>query len=525
MEVYNGSVNNGAAIVQRTYSTKTYQQWNVTPVDSRIGGDFSYFSIVSENSGKYMENLNYSLDNNSITVQNEGDNSAKQQWYFDYADDGWFYIRNRESAKCLQVLSPYVLDGISVVQNEKSTSGIYQQWRLIPVGAPIEFTAPAAPTGLTATANASSVRLDWTANTETDLSGYTIFRADEAGGAYNTIGRDVKSNSFVDNTAVSGKPYFYAIRAVDNSLNRSAYSNEVSATASGNHNLVMKLEFENNTKDSTENLNNTAFYGTPSYGTGKIGSKSLLLMGVNTFAQVPPTVANHEEITFATWVYWLCSTAWQRIFDFGNSENEYMFLTPKSGAGTLRFGIKNNGSEQILETSALPKAWTHVAVTLANGDARMYVNGNLVAQSNSITIHPNDIKPVLNYIGRSQFSDPLFVGYIDDFRVYNYALTADNVNALYNGILDGVANVDYNNSVSVYPTPANNIIHIKPITADFNSSFNIEMLSIDGKVVKNKFIQNISEAQLNVSDLEDGIYLLKINSNSKTAVKKIIIKH
>jgi hypothetical protein len=34
-----------------------------------------------------------------------------------------------------------------------------------------------------------------------------------------------------------------------------------------------------------------------------------------------------------------------------------------------------------------------------------------------------DFNPVINYIGRSQFPDPLFNGMIDDFRVYNYGLS------------------------------------------------------------------------------------------------------
>ena len=39
-----------------------------------------------------------------------------------------------------------------------------------------------------------------------------------------------------------------------------------------------------------------------------------------------------------------------------------------------------------------------------------------------------------NYIGRSQFiSDSRFKGNIDDFRIYNCALSAENIAKLYNG--------------------------------------------------------------------------------------------
>ena len=40
-----------------------------------------------------------------------------------------------------------------------------------------DAVAPAAPTGLAATAGANSVSLAWTANTEPDLAGYNVYRS------------------------------------------------------------------------------------------------------------------------------------------------------------------------------------------------------------------------------------------------------------------------------------------------------------------------------------------------------------
>ena len=67
-------------------------------------------------------------------------------------------------------------------------------------------------------------------------------------------------------------------------------------------------------------------------------------------------MASVTNFTIAAWVYWNGGNAWQRIFDFGNDTTQYMFLTPGSGSGTLRFAITTNGggAEQILETLPLP---------------------------------------------------------------------------------------------------------------------------------------------------------------------------
>ena len=111
-----------------------------------------------------------------------------------------------------------------------------------------------------------------------------------------------------------------------------------------------------------------------------------------------------------------------------------MFLTPTNGS-QMRFVMKNGGEEEILSTTTLGRnAWHHVAVTIGNTEVVLYVDGRAVASSTSMTIRPTDINPVRNYIGRSQFiSDSRFKGNIDDFRIYNCALSAENIAKLYNG--------------------------------------------------------------------------------------------
>ncbi len=427
MEVAGGSTAAGANVQQGTYNGSNYQKWNVTPVSSRIGGDFSYYSIKSVNSGKPLDDNNFSLDNGGNIMQWDDTNSANQQRYLDYAGNGWFYIRSRHSAKCLDVFQASTADGGNIVQWEKNNEN-NQQWRFLPVGAAIEFVAPNAPVNLVATAKEESIRLDWSANSESDMAGYTIFRAETSGGTYNTIARNVTSTSFIDNTVTTTGTYYYKIKAVDKSLNSSNYSNETSATPTGNIDLVTQLLFDTNTLDSTENLNHSALYGNATYVNDLFGTKAIALNGTDNFIQLPATLANQQEITVAAWVNWTGGASWQRIFDFGNDENEYMYLTPKSGSDQLRFAIKNGGAEQTLDAAVLPVGvWSHVAVTLGASRAKIYVNGILQSESNAITISPLDFKPVLNYIGRSQFADPLFKGNIDNFRVYNYELTVNEI--------------------------------------------------------------------------------------------------
>ena len=527
MEVLASSTTSGANICQRTYKSGTNQQWNVTPVDSRVGGDFSYFTLTAVHSGKAPDVLNFSLDNGARVIQWDDTKGVNQQWYLEYAGDGWFYIRNRHSAKCMEVAAPYVSDGAVIQQSAKnptSATANGQLWRFLPIDATVEFKAPAAPTNLTATANAESVKLEWTANAETDLAGYTIFRSEAAGGPYNTIARNIKTNSYVDNTTTSGGQFFYVIKAVDYSLNQSVYSGEVSASPTQNNDLVAHLPFNGNLNDTTINLNHAATYGTISYADGKF-SKAISLNGTNAFIQLPSNLLNQSEITIATWVYWNGSTFWQRIFDFGNDQNQYMFLTPCNNLGQLTFGIKNGGSEQLLKTSVLPSGkWVHVAVTLSATGGRMYVDGKLAVESSAITIKPTDFKPALNYIGRSQFSDPLFNGRIDDFKIYNYALNADEIAQI--SIYSGIPDLKYNDqSLSVWPMPAKDKLLI---TYTQNASYpksNISLLDLNGKQIMTQTIEPVNETELNISGVSSGIYMLRLTNSKETVIRKVIISH
>ncbi len=198
--------------------------------------------------------------------------------------------------------------------------------------------------------------------------------------------------------------------------------------------------FEGDTNNSYGSTNGIVS-GNPVYTEGKIG-QAIDLNG-NSYAYLPSThvLSTYNEITLSTWVYWKGGNQWQRIFDFGNNTNQNMFLTPRSGNNTLRFAIKNDGGEQIVQTSQLPaNQWVHVAVTLGNGTAKLYVNGEQKASAGGFTIKPSDFKPSKNYIGKSQWPDPLYNGMVDEFRVYNHVLSAEEIQAVINNTAKWIDN-------------------------------------------------------------------------------------
>ena len=160
--------------------------------------------------------------------------------------------------------------------------------------------------------------------------------------------------------------------------------------------------------------------------------------------RLPYQIADMDEMSIEMWVDWQMNiSSWERLFDFGTGTEQYMFLTPSNGT-TMRFAIKNGGSEQTVDCNAklAPRKWKHVVVTIGKDKTAIYVDGELAGSSTGITIKPSDIRPVFNYIGKSQFAgDPNFNGWIDNVRIYNYALSEQDVKDAMNGEVSGINNI------------------------------------------------------------------------------------
>jgi hypothetical protein len=120
----------------------------------------------------------------------------------------------------------------------------------------------------------------------------------------------------------------------------------------------------------------------------------------------------------------------------------------------MRFKIRNDSSALELDGPQLPVGeWVHVAVTLGSGTAKLYVNGELKDENNNLTIKPSDFQPRNHYIGKSNnASDPMFSGKIDEFRIYNYVLNAEEIQTVMSKRIEAE-----NMSLSKYDVETNSI--------------------------------------------------------------------
>lgn len=208
-------------------------------------------------------------------------------------------------------------------------------------------------------------------------------------------------------------------------------------TPFGNQNLIIHYKFDNNyTNDGTQDVD-TQVWGTPSLTSSKFqqGTHSMLKTDTQglllTYEGGNDVLAGLEQVSFCCWVY-ITSTASTQHFVF----QTFMFSFRFESDTEFRVYVGNNTSWSYWYTVSLTEAnllnkWTHFAFvidySLTNAVAKMYVNaielGGTHNGTLSVTEVPSTATSALG-IGLVSSSKTLgIIGYLDDYRIYNKALT------------------------------------------------------------------------------------------------------
>jgi len=146
---------------------------------------------------------------------------------------------------------------------------------------------------------------------------------------------------------------------------------------------------------------------------------------------------------------------------------------------------------------------------------KVYLNSNVIILTTSIL--NIDRLPISSLrIGGSRNNIRFFNGIIDDFRIYNRIITEEEIGYLYTSIDNDIIN----NSLQIYPNPTSNFINFKAEGIELEK---IEIYDILGLKIRS-YKENMD--LINISDLKNGVYIIKIYDNKGIQIKleKIIKK-
>lgn len=119
-------------------------------------------------------------------------------------------------------------------------------------------------------------------------------------------------------------------------------------------------------------------------------------------------------------------------------------------SGTTIAAAYHNGSNytQFTNSTVALNTWYHIAFVVTPTTAAYYLNGSLVQSVSAVIYNTNRL-----IIGKSGDNARPFNGYIADIRVYDYALSADEIG-------NGVANTAAGRYLLNYNTPANYLVNV-----------------------------------------------------------------
>ena len=118
---------------------------------------------------------------------------------------------------------------------------------------------------------------------------------------------------------------------------------------------------------------------------------------------------------------------------------------------------------------------------------------------------------LLNYVQK------VSVEYIGLRNIFGFAIDDFSVTAATLGT-EGFFASNY----AVYPNPANNVLNINSKNTSVFEQ--VQLTDVNGRIVKSEKTSGVITYQMNIADLNAGVYFLKVTSNQGSSSTKIIKK-
>ncbi|MFM9989374.1 M4 family metallopeptidase [Flavobacterium sp.] len=448
-------------------------------------------------------------------TENQPDTYKGLKWYTGTADSGgvhtnsgvlnhWFYILSVGKSGTNDIGSTYNVTGITITKAAKiayrlesvyltanstyasaRTSGIQSAIDLYGAGSAeviattnafyavgigaayagsADTVAPSVPASLAASGTtSSSTNLSWTASTDNvAVTGYNVYN-----GA--TLATTVTGTTATISGLTGSTAYTFTVKAKDAAGNLSAASNAVSVTTLAGSAVTYCTSASTNTADEKigkvvlGSISNTST-GTTGYENFTALSTNLVRSTANTITITPSWTSTVYAEGYAVWIDYnkngLFTDAGELVFSKAAST-----ATPATGSFT-------------------------VPATATLGATRMRVS--------------------MKYNAIPTSCESFTYGQVEDYTVNITAAFAVTAISSVNDI-EGL-------SFNLYPNPVENVLNVSVID---NRKTTYRIYNMIGQDVKSG---NLNQGEINISNLESGLYIFELNDGEKTLTKKFVKK-
>jgi len=304
--------------------------------------------------------------------------------------------------------------------------------------------------------------------------------------------------------------------------------------------LVGEWSFDNNTVDKTGHSPNGVLMAGTWYDTGhKEGTASVLLNGASQYVDLKnPAIlpSGKSPRTMSLWAKTKdLSSSYRWCAAYGMPAASQAMFIGQNGTALIGGGFTD---DLVVNNFWTFDTWHHIALTYDGTTAMLYADGKLVS---SAAKNWNLVK-AFAYVGRQVNNAEYWNGSVDDVRFYSKALTASEVQSLYQANAGTVARSATTEDVAattttpqpeegasnfvIYPNPAQHSISLNiesdAVTEDEGATMIIQDMS--GKQVKRVDGLTPESTPTDIDELSDGIYVATIVVQGKTVSRQRFIK-
>jgi hypothetical protein len=296
-------------------------------------------------------------------------------------------------------------------------------------------------------------------------------------------------------------------------------------TTSAQQGLIANWPFDGSTQEVINNLHGIPTASGVSYVTDDPQRGHVLLLdGVSGYITLPSeiwTVPEDTTTTITCWYNWAGGAPWQRVYSFGHTETVWAchYYCPGDNNMVLRvtsLGYLQEWQDFTFDTLDL-NVWYFTAVIFKGDSSKVWLNNQLIL-NDSVPTTPQEFQTgdsSINVIGKSHWADATFNGMIDDFRIYNYALSDEEVLALYEEGNVSVPKVKPEADIHLYGLDGK----IMYSNVNENSVRTVSVYSITGSLLFRS--DRISDLQH--TKFIPGIYIVRMAKDGAILSRKVVI--
>ena len=182
--------------------------------------------------------------------------------------------------------------------------------------------------------------------------------------------------------------------------------------------------------DHSQYGNNGTIAGAPELVSGKFGN-ALKLNGQSDWVEVPHAdiLTVDQDVTVMAWInaerhMGPNDQRWQGIVAKGNGPRSYSFYT-ESPSECLHLSAGGSGS--VCTGKIALNEWQHVVAHVEDGTHRYWLNGEAVGEFGGNNPLPGAADTADVLVGKTHESNREFLGRIDEVRIWNRALSEEEV--------------------------------------------------------------------------------------------------